>query len=195
MELLKQIDIFIIEILNNIGLLAPILAGILIVVESIIPVLPLSVFITLNFYYFGSLLGFLISWILTCIGCYISFIIFRKNLKLSFDNKFIKNKETKIAKWMTIINRLKLEQLVLILAIPFTPAFIINIVAGLSSMKQNKFIIAILISKIFLVYFWGFIGITVLDSFKEPIKILQVIFISAIAFIISKIVNKKFNIE
>ncbi len=62
-------------------------------------------------------------------------------------------------------------------------------------MKQNKFIIAILISKIFLVYFWGFIGITVLDSFKEPIKILQVIFISAIAFIISKIVNKKFNIE
>ncbi len=195
MELLKQIDIFITEILNNIGLLAPILAGILIVVESIIPVLPLSVFITLNFYYFGSLLGFLISWILTCIGCYISFIIFRKNLKLSFDNKFIKNKETKIAKWMTIINRLKLEQLVLILAIPFTPAFIINIVAGLSSMKQNKFIIAILISKIFLVYFWGFIGITVLDSFKEPIKILQVIFISAIAFIISKIVNKKFNIE
>lgn len=195
MELLKQIDIFITEILNNIGLLAPILAGILIVVESIIPVLPLSVFITLNFYYFGSLLGFMISWILTCIGCYISFIIFRKNLKLSFDNKFIKNKETKIAKWMTIINRLKLEQLVLILAIPFTPAFIINIVAGLSSMKQNKFIIAILISKIFLVYFWGFIGITVLDSFKEPIKILQVIFISAIAFIISKIVNKKFNIE
>ena len=96
---------------------------------------------------------------------------------------------------MNIINKLKLEELVLILAIPFTPAFLVNIVAGLSSMKKEKFIIAIIISKIFLVYFWGFVGTTILESLTNPIKILQVLALSIIAFIISKIVNKKFNIE
>ncbi|MDD2505300.1 MAG: VTT domain-containing protein [Bacilli bacterium] len=195
MEILKEIDIFITGLLNNIGLFGPILAGVLIVVESIIPILPLSVFITLNFYYFGSLMGFIISWLLTSLGCYLSFYIFRKKMKLKFDTKFIINKQNKISKWMIIINRLKLEQLVLVMAIPFTPAFMVNIVAGLSSMKTKKYILAILISKIFLVYFWGFIGITLLESFTNPIKIVQVILISSLGFIISKIVNKRYNIE
>ncbi len=195
MEILKEIDIFITHLLNNIGFFAPILASFLIVIESIIPVLPLSVFITLNFYYFGPYIGFIISWLLTCIGCYISFMIFRKNIKLWFDNKFIKNEKPLIAKWMKIVNRLKLEQLVLLMAIPFTPAFLINIVAGLSSMRRAKFVLAILISKIFLVFFWGFVGTTFLDSFQNPMNILKIIVISAAAFIISKIVNKKYNIE
>ena len=111
MEILKEIDVIITTMLDNIGFLAPLLASILIVVESIIPVLPLSVFITLNFYYFGPYIGFIISWLLTCIGCYISFMIFRKNIKLWFDNKFIKNEKPLIAKWMKIVNRLKLEQI------------------------------------------------------------------------------------
>lgn len=195
MEYLKELDLLITEFLNNIGFLAPVLASLLIMVESIIPILPLSIFITLNFYYFGTFIGFLISWVLTCVGCYISFIIFRKNIKIGFDNKFIKDRDNKIKKWMNIINKLKLEELVLILAIPFTPAFLVNIVAGLSSMKKEKFIIAIIISKIFLVYFWGFVGTTILESLTNPIKILQVLALSIIAFIISKIVNKKFNIE
>lgn len=195
MEYLKELDLLITEFLNNIGFLAPVLASLLIMVESVIPILPLSIFITLNFYYFGAFVGFLISWILTCVGCYISFIIFRKNIKIGFDNKFIKDRDNKIKKWMNIINKLKLEELVLILAIPFTPAFLVNIVAGLSSMKKEKFIIAIIISKIFLVYFWGFVGTTILESLTNPIKILQVLALSIIAFIISKIVNKKFNIE
>lgn len=195
MEILKEIDIFITELLNNIGFLAPVLASVLIIVESIIPVLPLSVFITLNFYYFGPVVGFLISWILTCIGCYISFIIFRKNMKFWFDNKFVKEEKTKIAKWMKIVNKLKLEQLVLLMAIPFTPAFFVNIVAGLSSMKKRKFILAILISKIFLVFFWGFVGTTFLDSFKNPANLIKIAIIGTIAFVISKIVNKKYHIE
>ena len=44
-----------------------------------------------------------------------------------------------------------------------------NIVAGLSSMRKDKFIVAILISKVFLVLFWGFVGTTFIDSFQNPI--------------------------
>ncbi|MDD4187952.1 MAG: VTT domain-containing protein [Bacilli bacterium] len=195
MEILKEIDVVITNMLDNIGFLAPLFASILILVESIIPVLPLSVFITLNFYYFGVIFGFLISWILTCIGCYISFILFRSKIKFSFDNKFIRKNEGKIAKWMGIVNRLKFEQLVIILSIPFTPAFIVNIVAGLSSMSIRKFIYAIVISKIFLVFFWGFVGTTFLESFQNPLNFIKIIIACSLAFLISKIVNKKFNIE
>ncbi len=195
MNILKEIDLFITEAFNQIGIFAPLFASILMVVETILPILPLGVFITANFYYFGTFLGFIISWILVCIGCYISFMIFRKKVKFWFDSKFIRNNEGKLTKWMIIVDNLRLEQLVLLIAIPFTPAFLINIVAGVSSITKRKFIIAILIGKVFLVFFWGFVGISFLDSFKSPAKLIQIGVLGIVAYVISKIVNKRFGIE
>ena len=195
MEFLKNIDVFIATLFDTIGLWAPILSSILILIESILPIMPLAVFITINFIYFGTISGFLLSWILTCIGCYISFLIFRHKVKFWFDSKLVKNNEGKLTKLMIIINNLRFEQLVLLLAIPFTPAFVFNIVAGVSTMSNKKFICSLLLGKIFLVFFWGFIGTTFLESLTEPIKFLQIILLCILAFVISKIVNKKFNID
>lgn len=195
METFKEIDIYLTNLFNSIGILAPVLAGVLIIVESIFPILPLALFITINFYFFGSLFGFLLSWTLTILGCYISFLIFRHKVKFWFDSKIIKKHEGKLVKLMIIVENLKLEQLVLLLAIPFTPAFAINIVAGVSSMKPKKFIIALIIGKAFLVFFWGFMGMTLLDSLTNPKKFVQIVILTVLAFIVSKIVNKRFNIE
>ena len=96
---------------------------------------------------------------------------------------------------MKVVNRLKLEQLVLLMAIPFTPAFLVNIVAGLSSINKSKFLTAVFISKIFLVLFWGFVGTTFLDSLKNPIDLVKIVVITSIAYLISKIVNRKFHLE
>ena len=57
-------------ILTNIG---PIGGVFLIILESIFPMLPLSVFITLNMISFGSFFGFIISWLSTIIGCMLFF--------------------------------------------------------------------------------------------------------------------------
>ena len=195
MEFLKNIDVFLTTLFDTIGLWAPILSSLLILVESILPIMPLAVFITINFIYFGTISGFLLSWILTCIGCYISFLIFRHKVKFWFDSKLVKKNEGKLTKLMIIVNSLRFEQLVLLLAIPFTPAFVFNIVAGVSSMSNKKFICSLLLGKIFLVFFWGFIGTTFLDSLTEPTKFLQIILLCILAFVISKIVNKKFNID
>ena len=52
------------------------LAGVLLIMlESIIPALPLSVFIALNIVAFGDIVGFLISWLSTIVGCMISFCL------------------------------------------------------------------------------------------------------------------------
>jgi len=195
MELLKAIDVIINNILNSLGAFAPILACVLILIESILPILPLAVFITVNFYYFGTIPGFLISWLLTCIGCYISFKLCRTKLKKHFDKMLDKSEHKKLNKLMKSLNNLRLEQLTIVIAIPFTPAFLVNIAAGLSSMNEKRFMTAIIIGKIFLVYFWGFIGTSLLESLKDPSILIKTGIIILLAFVISKIINKKFRLE
>ena len=195
MEMFKAIDEIISNVLSSMGGFAPLLACLLILVESILPVLPLAVFITINFYYFGTVVGFIISHVLACVGCFISFKLCRTKLKKHFDSMLDKKEHKKLKKLMKVLNELKLEQLTIFIAIPFTPAFLVNIAAGLSNMEQKKFMISIIIGKIFMVYFWGFIGTSLLQSLKDPSILIKIGIIILIAFIISKIVNKKFRLE
>ncbi len=195
MGILQIIDTFITDLLNSLGALAPILACLLMMVESMLPIMPLAVFITVNFYYFGTVPGFLISWILTSFGCYLSFRLCRTKLKKYFDNMMNKKEHKKLKKMMKVINDLRLEQLALLIAIPFTPAFIVNIAAGLSNMDDKKFIVSIVIGKIFMVYFWGFIGTSLLDSLKDPSVLIKIAVALLLEFALSKIINKKFRLE
>lgn len=192
-ELLGNIDGIINNFLLNIGVFGPILGCFCILIESIVPILPLFVFITINFLVFGNIIGFLISWIFTVLGCLMSFFLFRKKIRNWFAEK-IKQKE-KLKKIIKLVDNLKLEQLTSIIAVPFTPAFMVNIAAGLSQMDFKKFLIALSIGKIFLVLFWGFVGTSLIQSLTHPIALLKVIILVLLAFIISKIISKKFKLD
>lgn len=190
---LNEVYNYIIELINNSAIFGPIIAGLLIFVESILPVLPLFVFITIMFIACGYCIGFMLSYILTCLGCLFSFWLCRTILKKYFDRKV--RKIERFNKIMLAIDKIKFTHLTLLIAIPFTPAFLVNIAASLSNMSYKKFLLAISIGKISLVAFWGFIGTSLLESLKNP-KILIVIgCMLLITFIISKIVTKKINIE
>lgn len=188
------IDTFIDTTLQGLGVWGPIVGCFFILIESMVPILPLFVFITLNFLAFGNILGFIISWIFTCIGCFISFLLFRCKVQ-TWLFKRIKKEGLISEKTIDIITNLKFEQLTTIIAVPFTPAFLVNIAAGLSKMSYKKFLGALLIGKIFLVYFWGFVGVSLIESIKNPIYLVRVGILLAIAYVISKIVSKKFKIE
>lgn len=192
-EILNNIYFFIIDIINSSQVFGPILACLLIFLESILPVLPLFVFITIIFISYGYILGFLISYILTCLGCILAFYIVRR----FFKNYFKKNirKINKLDKLMKIIDKMSISNLVLILAIPFTPAFLINIAASLSEMDFKKFIVAIFISKISLVLFWGFIGTGLVESLKNPRIMIIIIIMLVISFVASKFIAKKLKIK
>ena len=88
-----------------------------------------------------------------------------------------------------------IPQLVVLIAIPFTPAFLINIGAGLSKISYKRYLFALIIGKIFLVYFWGYIGVSLIESFHNPIIFLRVGFLLLIAYIISYFVNKHFKLD
>lgn len=164
-----------------------------IVLESIIPVLPLALFIAINMLVFGNFVGFLISWISTIIGCSVSFFIFRKGFSKKIYNNIDNKPRTK--KLMNIVSHINFSKLVIVMAIPFTPAFSINIGAGLSKMSYKKFLFAAIISKIFIVYFWGFIGTTFVESITDIGVLIKLCIILLAAFLLSKIVINKFDVD
>ncbi len=193
MDFFKNIDVLINNFLLNIGIYGPILGCFFILIESMVPILPLFVFITINFLAFGPILGFFVSWIFTVLGCLMSFFLFRKKIKGWFDKKTKEKKQ--LNKIMKMINKLKLEELTTIIAVPFTPAFLVNIAAGLSKIEFKKFFVSLLIGKIFLVLFWGFVGTSLVQSLTHPIAFLKVFILVFAAFIVSKFVNKKFELD
>lgn len=189
----EMVDTFIETTLQSMGMLGPIVGCFFITIESMIPVLPLFVFITLNFLAFGNILGFIISWFFTCIGCSISFFLFRSKVQ-TWWYKRLKAKGLISTDTMNKITSLKFEQLATIIAMPFTPAFLVNIAAGLSKMTYKKFLLALIIGKAFIVYFWGFVGVSLVESLKHPEYLIKVVILMVIAYLISKVISKKFNI-
>lgn len=184
---------FIMGLIDSLGVYGPLLGCVFIILESIIPPLPLFVFITINFIAFGNLLGFIISWICTIIGCLLSYFLVKKYLR-NWVVKKIKNVDL-LTKSMNYIENLSLTKVTVILAIPFTPAFMMNIAAGLVNMDFKKFFTSIVISKIFLVYFWGVVGTGLVESFKNPQSLITVVVMVVIAYVLSIIVKKVFKID
>ena len=183
----------IIDIVGNVSVLGVIITSFLIIFESIIPPLPLGVFITVLFMNYGNVVGFFMSYILTIIGCSLSYFIFSKYVKNKTDKYLRKYK--KIDKYIAVVDNINFSTLVLILSIPFTPAFLVNIACGVSKMKYKKFLYSIMLGKISLVLFYGFIGTSLIESIKRPLILAFVLITTLVFYILSKIVNKKLKID
>lgn len=165
----------------------------LIILESIIPALPLGVFVAFNMMAFGTILGFLLSWSATIIGCILSYFLFYKVV-----GKWLKNKLRKVDKYHKLISRIshiKFTTLVLVIALPFSPAFAINIAAGIAKIDFKKFLVALLVGKMSVIYFWGYIGKSLLESITDFNTLITVSIMLLLSYIISKLINKKFKIE
>lgn len=192
-ELFSNFYDLVMNTIAALGVYGPLLGCLFIILESIFPPLPLFVFITMNFIAFGKVLGFLISWICTCIGCLLAYFLVKRFLR-SFVLKKIRNIDL-LTKCLHYIENLSLTQITVILSIPFTPAFMMNIAAGIANMDIKKFLPAILISKILLVYFWGIVGTGLVESFKNPSSLITVVIMLLIAYIASFIIKKIFKLE
>ncbi|MBR4830721.1 MAG: VTT domain-containing protein [Bacilli bacterium] len=170
------------------------LGGLLIIIiNSIYPILvPLGVFITFNVSAFGIYIGFIISYIGTIIGCFISFMLFKK-----IDNKLFTrfNEKEKVKKLKEKMKSVTIPQLAVLTALPFTPAFLVNVSAGLANLNTKKFLIGISIGKIPMILFWVFIGKSIKESLSDWKTILIIIGILVITYVISKVLTKIFKWE
>lgn len=192
-EIFNAFYVFLVNGLNDAGAYAPLLASFLIILESVLPILPLFVFITINFISFGTFLGFIISWLCTVLGCILSYYLVKKYFRTFIVEK-IKNINL-LTKCMHYVENMSISQIIIILAIPFTPAFMMNIAAGLANMNFKKFFLSIFFSKIFLVYFWGFVGTGLIDSLHNPNSLITVFLMLIIAYLISFLIKKIFKLS
>lgn len=193
MEIISNLDEIIENFLMSIGIMAPIISVILTFLEGTLAFLPLFVFLTVNVLTLGPVAGSIISWIATTLGSYVCFIIFRKGFYKKFE-KIISNKP-KIKKFMKRVSKLSFSQLVLIIAIPFTPSFFVNLGAGLSKISEEKFLDALILGKVVIVLFWGYIGSSLLECLNNPIELVKVAVLVLIAYILGTIVNKNFDLD
>lgn len=189
MEIATNLVEYVTSLLQSGGILAGFL---LVLLESAIPALPLGVFIALNINAYGLIFGILISWISTCFGCYLAFLFFRF-LASKFLSKWIHKKQ--VQKVVKRIEKIEFSNLVVLIALPFTLAFLINIASGISNMSKKKFLYAILLGKIFMVTFWGCIGKSLLESITDIKTIIIISIFIIVAYFISKLFSKKMKIE
>lgn len=193
MEIFEVLDNIINNLLNLLGSWGALLGCLFILFESIIPILPLSVFITVNFVTFGNVIGFVISWVFTVMGCMMSYFIFKKGVSVEKLNKLREMKG--VGKIIKAVQKMSFKNLVILIAIPFTPAFAVNIAAGICKIDSKKYLYALMLGKISLVYFWGYIGVSLLESLKNPLILIKVFIIVFIVYIISMIFSKKLNVK
>lgn len=144
---------------------------------------------------FGHVVGFIISYFLTVIGCNLAFYLCKKSMRGRFEYLLKKFDKNKLLKIVANFSNIKMSNLVALLAFPFTPAFAINIFSGISDMKHKKFLVATLIAKPFMVYFWGYLGVTLIDSLTHPTYLIKVIILVVVAYVASRFVSKKFEVE
>lgn len=187
---------YIIEYSTNIMEKWGIIVGFMLVfIECFIPALPLSVFVALNVNAYGFIVGCLISWIATCLGSFCCYSIFYYiDSKLSdkiLGLKYVSKIKTKINNF----KKIKFTDLVLILTLPFTPSSLINILSGITKMSRKKFLVSILIGKFFSIIFWGYIGKSLIESITDISTILYIVITLIIAYVISKIISRKMNID
>ena len=72
---------YIVSLFESIG---PAGGFLLIMLESVLPPLPLGVIVGFNMISFGKLFGFILSYVATIIGCILSFVLFRYFFKGKF---------------------------------------------------------------------------------------------------------------
>ena len=192
---MESISYIIEQVVDFMVSFGPVGGFILVILESILPPLPLGVIVVLNMLSFGKLFGFIMSYIATIIGCMGSFMLFRYFFKDKFVHKFKKENQEKIKKWKKRLTNIDFNALTVIIALPATPAFLLNIAAGLSDISFRKYFVASLIGKPIMLAFYAYIGIEFVDSLKDPMNFLKIIGLLLIAYIISKIIEKIVKVE
>ncbi len=177
------------DLLNSFKHLGPLAPILLTALESFIPPLPLVAIVLVNVAAHGVFLGFLYSWIGTCIGCTVVFLVFRHLFRdrfLRFSDRH--PKVLKARKWVEQTNTATLFMLVLF---PFTPSAFVNFAFGVSEFSRRKYLLTIYCSKLIMISLLAAVGQSAVSAIKNPWFILVSIGILVVTYFLSKWVTKK----
>ncbi|MBM7620723.1 putative membrane protein YdjX (TVP38/TMEM64 family) [Bacillus tianshenii] len=171
----------------------PLPGFLLVVLEAFLPFLPLIVIVMANAAAFGLWLGFLISWSGTVVGAVIVYFLATKLKR----NKWVQRQleKEKIRKTMSWIERHGFGPIFFLLCFPFTPSFLINMVAGLSRIKFYQFFLALLAGKMVMIFTISYIGYDIISFIRAPIKTVIALTIMLVLWYIGKKVELRLQLS
>ncbi|RDW19921.1 TVP38/TMEM64 family protein [Oceanobacillus chungangensis] len=185
----KGLEAFILQLLSQYEGLGPLPGILLPFIESFLPFLPLMVFVLGNAAAYGLLQGFLLSWLGTSIGSIFVFFILRKLGHTKLLSKVRENKQvTRITSW---VERRGFGPLFLLLCFPFSPSAVINVVAGLSRVSIQQFVLAVFMGKAVMVFSIAYVGSSFMEFAQNPLKTIIVIICVVLFWMLGKYLEKR----
>ncbi|HLR65788.1 TVP38/TMEM64 family protein [Virgibacillus alimentarius] len=184
-----QLDNYIMDLLNHYESLGPLPGILLPFIEAFLPFLPLVVFVLANGAAYGLLEGFLLSWLGSSLGSILVFFIIRK---LGDKRIFIairRNKQVnKVTNWL---EKRGFGPLFLLLCFPFSPSSVINVVAGLSKISIQQFILAVFLGKSVMIFSIAYVGSSIVSFAKHPVKTIIVGVCIMLFWMLGKYIEKR----
>ena len=183
-------DAFIQQLLNQYEGLGPLPGILLPFIEAFLPFLPLIVFVLANAAAYGLLEGFLYSWLGASVGAVVVFFFIRKLGRLSWVERRVKsNKQViRITGW---VERHGFGPLFLLLCFPFSPSAVINVVAGLSKVSTQQFVLAVLLGKAVMIFSISYVGSSIMEFAQNPMKTIVVLVSVGLFWMIGKYLEKR----
>ena len=192
---MDSISLFIDEVVKYLVDFGPFGGFFLVILEALLPILPLGVIVGLNMLSFGNIFGYLLSYVATVCGSMFCFCFFRYVVKDKFLGWFSKKNQDIIGKWMTKLTEIKFTTLVVIFAFPITPSSILNVAGGISNISVKKYFLSLLVGKSAMLLFFGYVAVSFVDSLKDPINFIRVGVLLLGAYLVSKVVERLVKVE
>jgi uncharacterized membrane protein YdjX (TVP38/TMEM64 family) len=160
-------------------------------IEAFLPFLPLVIFVMANASAFGLWLGFLYSWLGSCLGALLLFLLIRKyGQKRVFS--FL-SKHPKVQKLMDWVDQHGFGPLFLLLCFPFTPSVVVNVVAALSKISMYQYMLAVAIGKMVMIFTISFVGYDLQSLITRPYRTGIVFLVVFILWYVGKRIEVRLN--
>lgn len=154
------------EALASFQALGPFVPIALAALESLIPALPLVAIVTMNVAAHGTVLGFVYSWIGTCVGCTIVFSFFRRVVKPLFDRWGARN--AKVEKARAWVQRFDRRALFILLCLPFTPSSFVNIAFAVTDFNPRAYLTTVYKAKSIMIGLLALLGQSCVQAMRNP---------------------------
>ncbi|RKD24725.1 hypothetical protein BEP19_09575 [Ammoniphilus oxalaticus] len=144
----------------------------LIVVQTFAPIVPFLVLVGANVFVFGLWGGFLLSWIGAVCGAILMFIVAR-----TVGRNWAQQKLSEARHWQKldhILDRNGFKTVFALRLVPIIPAVVVNLAAGLSTVRTRMYILATALGKIPLVFAQCFIGHDLLHFSNHKSRLMYV---------------------
>lgn len=142
--------------LNRFSSLGPLPGIALPLLESLLPFLPLVVFVVANATAYGLWYGFFLSWIGVCAGALIVFSLARRYGGRWGDR--IRKRMPKMDRFFSWIEHKGFTPIFVLSCFPFAPSALVNIASGMSKIPLRTFLIAIALGKAVMIFTLSFLG-------------------------------------